>query len=185
MHHVSDNGKLFLVLDKAKKQRPKSSQGIIRCRPKNSEAMAMRSGAHGGLIAPLERGSGGITLTRTSSVFRAAASQHSEEFRPKCYQGIIRCRAGAGGQGRPRGDGKPVGLMCPLEMGVRGIETSGSGYLRQQIRKGRKGRAERQGLAHQHNTAKKSDRSANRASADAGPELAGRKPSRRWKARRP
>ena len=38
------------------------------------------------------------------------------------------------------------GLMCPLEKGVRGIETSGSGYLREQIRGGRKGRAERQGL---------------------------------------
>ena len=80
----------------------------------------------------------------------------------------------AGGQGRPRGDGKPVGLMCPLEKGVRGIETSGSWYLRQQIREGRKGRAERQGLAHQHNTAKKSDLRITRASSDAGPELAGR-----------
>ena len=38
------------------------------------------------------------------------------------------------------------GLMCPLEKGDRGIETSGSGYLRQQIRGGRKGRAERHGL---------------------------------------
>ena len=77
--------KLFSGQDKAKKQRPKSSHGIIRCRPKNSEAVGMRSGAHGG-------------------------------------------------------------LMCPLEKGVRGIETSGSGYLRQQIRGGHKGRAERQGL---------------------------------------
>ena len=64
--------------------------------------------------------------------------------------------------------------MCPLEKGVGGIETSGSGYLRQQIRGGRKGRAERHDLGQQHNTAKKSDRSATRASADAGPELAGR-----------
>ena len=113
MHHVSDNGKLFSGLDKAKKHRPKSYQGIIRCRPKNSDAVALRSGAHGG-------------------------------------------------------------LMCPLEKGVRGIETSGSGYLRQQIRGGRKGRAERQGLGQQHNPAKKSARSATRASSDAGPELAGR-----------
>ena len=45
-------------------------------------------------------------------------------------------------------------VMCPLEKGVRGIETSGSGYLRQQIREGRKGRAERQGLAQLHNMAK-------------------------------
>ena len=43
------------------------------------------------------------------------------------------------------------GLMCPLEKGVRGIETSGSGYLRQQIRGGRKGRAERQGLGQSPN----------------------------------
>ena len=62
---------------------------------------------------------------------------------------------GAGGQGRPRGDGKPIGPDRPLEKGVRGIETSGSGYLRQQIRGGRKGRAERQGLAQLHNIAKK------------------------------
>ena len=66
------------------------------------------------------------------------------------------------------------GLMCPLEKGVRGIETSGSGYLRQQIRGGRKGRAHRQGLGQRHNKAKNSDRRAARASADAGPELAGR-----------
>ena len=47
--------------------------------------------------------------------------------------------------------------------------------LRQQIRGGRKGRAERQGLGQQrHNKAKNSDRSATRASSDAGPELAGR-----------
>ena len=43
------------------------------------------------------------------------------------------------------------GLMCPLEKGDRGIETSGSGYLRQQIRGGRKGRAERQGLGQSPN----------------------------------
>ena len=107
-------GKLVSGLDKAKKQRPKSSQCILRCRPKNSEAVAMRSGAH-------------------------------------------------------------EGLMCPLEKGVRGIETSGSGYLRQQIRGGRKSHAELLGLGQQpHNIAKKSDRSATRASSDAGPELAGR-----------
>ena len=100
--------------NKAKKQRPKSYQGILRCRPKNSEAVAMRSGAH-------------------------------------------------------------VGLMCPLEKGVRGIETSGAWYLRLQIHGGRKGSAHRQGLGQRpHNIAKKSDRRATRASADAGPELAGR-----------
>ena len=78
----------------AKKQRPKCYQGIIRCWPKNSEAMAMRSGAHGG-------------------------------------------------------------LMCPLEKGVRRIETSGSGYLQQQIHGGRKGPAERRCLGQRHNKAKK------------------------------
>ena len=94
LHHTSDNGKLFSGLDKAKKQRPKSCHGILRCRPKNSEAVAMRSGAH-------------------------------------------------------------EGLMCPIEKGVRGIETSGSGYLRQQIRGGRKGRAHRRSLGQQpHNMAK-------------------------------
>mgnify|MGYP004603918945 CR=1 FL=1 len=39
----------------------------------------------------------------------------------------------------------------PLEKGDGGIETSGSGYLRQQIRGGRKGRAERQGLGQSPN----------------------------------
>ena len=95
MHHVSDNGKLFSGLDIAKKHRPKNYQDIIRCRPKNSEALAMRSGAH-------------------------------------------------------------EGLMCPLGKGVRGIETSGSGYLRQQIRGGRNGRAERQGLGQRPDTKKES-----------------------------
>ena len=54
--YVSDNGKLFSGLYKAKKHRPKSCQGIIRCRPKNSEAVAMRSGAHRGLMCPLKKG---------------------------------------------------------------------------------------------------------------------------------
>ena len=53
-------GKLVSGLDKAKKQRPKSCQGILRYRPKNSEAVAMRSGAHGGLMCPLKRGLGGL-----------------------------------------------------------------------------------------------------------------------------
>ena len=66
------------------------------------------------------------------------------------------------------------GVMCPIEKRVRGIGTSGSGYLRQQIRGGRKGRAHRQGLDQLHNIAKKSDRRITRASSDAGSELAGR-----------
>ncbi len=52
--------------------------------------------------------------------------------------------------------GAHVGLMCPLEKGDRGIETSGYGYLQQQIRGGRKGRAERQGLGQSPNTKKES-----------------------------
>ena len=91
---------------------------MLRCRPKNSKAVAMRSGAHGGLI-------------------------------------------------------------CPLEKGVRGIETSGSGYLLPQIRGGRKCRAHSQDLGQQqHNKAKNSDRRITRASSDAGPELAGRESNR-------
>ena len=56
LHHTSYNGKLFSGLDKAKKQRPKICQGILRCRPKNSEAVGMRSGEHGGLMCPLGKG---------------------------------------------------------------------------------------------------------------------------------
>ena len=36
--------------------------GIIRCRPKNSEAMAPSSGAHEGLMCPLEKGVRGIEI---------------------------------------------------------------------------------------------------------------------------
>ena len=64
----------------------------------------------------------------------------------KEQQGIFRCRAGVGGQGSHEAMESPEALMCSLEKGVRGIETSGSGYLRQQIRGGRKGRTECQGL---------------------------------------
>ena len=41
-------------------------------------------------------------------------------------QGIIRCRAGVGGQGKTCGDGKPEGPDRPLENGVVGIEISKS-----------------------------------------------------------
>ena len=47
------------------------------------------------------------------SGFGTAATQHSEGVSPKDYQGILRCRAGAGGQGRHRGDGKPGGPDVP------------------------------------------------------------------------
>ena len=56
--------------------------------------------------------------------FGAAAAQHCEKVCPKNQQGIFRCRAGAGGQGKPRGDGKPAGPDLPLEKGVGGIKTN-------------------------------------------------------------
>ena len=108
---------------------------------------------------------------RTSSGFGTTASQHSEEVRPKCYQGIIRCRP-KNSEAVALRSGAHGGLMCPLEKGVRGIETSGSGYLQDQIRGGRKGRAERQGLGHDRT--RRHDRRCDRASSDAGPKLAGR-----------
>ena len=67
------------------------------------------------------------------------------------------------------------GLMCPLEKGVRGIETSGSGYLRQQIRGGRKGRAERQGLGQ----------SPNKTTRLGGIEIGHQIPGRSWRAGQP
>ncbi len=54
----------FFQDETSKGVRPKGYQGIIRCRPKNSEAMAMRSGAHEGLMCPLEKGVGGIKKER-------------------------------------------------------------------------------------------------------------------------
>ena len=77
--------------------RPKCYLGIIRCRPKNSEAMAMRSGAHGGLMCPLEKGVRGLKQ-------------------------VIRCRAGVGGQGKPSGDGKPAGPDRPFGKGISSEE---------------------------------------------------------------
>ena len=50
----------FFQDETSKGVRPKGYQGIIRCRPKNSEAVAMRSGAHVGLMCPLEKGVRGI-----------------------------------------------------------------------------------------------------------------------------
>ena len=93
--------------------RPKCYLGIIRCRPKNSEAMAMRSGAHGGLMCPLEKGVRGIE------------AGHQMPGRSR--------RAG---KGRPCGDGKPAGPDRPLEKGVGRIK---------------KERAERQGLGQSPN----------------------------------
>ena len=121
----------------AKKHRPKSCQGIIRCRPKNSEAVAIRSGAHGGLMCPLEKGVRGIETSGSGYLRqqirggrkgreerRGLAQLHNmaKQHRPKDYQGIIRCRAGAGGQGRPSGDGKPAGPNRPLGKGMSSEE---------------------------------------------------------------
>ena len=39
---------------------------------------------------------------------------------------VIRCRAGVGGQGKPCGDGKPVGPDRSLEKGVGGFKTLGT-----------------------------------------------------------
>ena len=71
----------------------------------------MRFGAHEGLMCPLENGVGGLRR-------------------------VIRCRAGAGGQGSHRGDGKLAGPDRPLGKGVGGIK---------------KERAERQGLGQSPN----------------------------------
>ena len=88
--------------------------------------MALRSGAHGGLMCPLEKGVRGI--------------ETGHQMPGRSWRAM-----------KASGDGKPVGPDRPLEKGVRGIETSGSGYLREQIRGGRKGRAERQGLGQSPN----------------------------------
>ncbi len=59
------------------------------------------------------------TVFLSSQIARLSVQRHSSETK-----GIIRCRAGVGGQGRHSGDGKPVGPDCPLEKGVGGgIET--------------------------------------------------------------
>ena len=113
--------------------------------------MAMRSGAHGGLMCPLEKGVRGIE-TSVSGYLRqqirggrkgraerqGLAQLHNiaKKRRPKDKQGIIRCRAGAGGQGSPSGDGKPAGPDHPLGKGVGGIK---------------KERAERRGLGQSPN----------------------------------
>ena len=64
----------------AKKHRPKSYQGILRCRPKNSEAVALRSGAHGGLTCPLEKGVGEIKKERAE--LQGLEQSPNEKTRP-------------------------------------------------------------------------------------------------------
>ena len=46
----------------------------------------------------------------------------AKKHRPKCYQGILRCRAGAGGQEKPIGDGKPADPDRPLGKGMSSEE---------------------------------------------------------------
>ena len=97
----------------------------------------MPSGAHGGLVCPLEKGVRGIETSGSGYLRqqirggrkgrahrRGLGQQHNiaKKHRPKDYQGIIRCQAGAGEQGRPRGDGKPAGPDRPLRKGVGGIK---------------------------------------------------------------
>ena len=98
----------------------------------------MRSGAHGGLMCPLEKGVRGIETNgsgylrqqirggRKGRAERQGLGQRphniAKKQRPKRYQGILRCRAGAGGQGRPRGDGKPAGPNRPLGKGMSSEE---------------------------------------------------------------
>ena len=97
----------------------------------------MRSGAHVGLMCPLEKGVRWIETSgsgylhqqirggRKGRAERQGLGQQrhkiAKKHRPKSYQGIIRCRAGAGGQGKLSGDGKPAGPDRPLGKGVGGI----------------------------------------------------------------
>jgi len=73
----------------------------MRCRPKNSEAVTMRSGAHEGLTCPLEKGVRGIETGHQMP----GRSRRAEQ---------------------PCGDGKPVGPDRPLENGISGINKSSS-----------------------------------------------------------
>ena len=90
--------------------------------------MAMRSGAHEGLMCPLEKGVRGIEIGHQTTgrvrVFATANTWRTQSVDCMTTQGIIRCRAGAGGQWQPCGDGKPVGPDRPLEKGVGGIRTN-------------------------------------------------------------
>ena len=52
--------------------------------------------------------------------FPADRSDHAQQ------QGIIRCRAGVGGQGSHAAMESPEALMCPLENGISGINKSSS-----------------------------------------------------------
>ena len=92
----------FSGLDIAKKQRPKNYQGILRCRPKNSEAVAMRSGAHGGLICPLEKGvSGDWDVSSDAGPELASRENHAAMESPQAL--IAPLKRGSGGLKLTRG----------------------------------------------------------------------------------
>ena len=61
---------------------------------------------------------GGNHVAAVRSLFKRNNKGATEQ------QGIIRCRAGVGGQGSRVAMESPQALMCPLEKGVRGIKTS-------------------------------------------------------------
>ena len=61
----------------------------------------------------------GSNRVRQQSPVMSDRSGHAQQ------QGIIRCRAGVGGQGSHEAMESPKALICPLEKGVRGIKISG------------------------------------------------------------
>ena len=62
-------------------------------------------------------------LSRTAARARSAQGTSQAEF---LREGIFRCRAEVGGQGKLCGDGKPAGPDVPLENGFSGINKSSS-----------------------------------------------------------
>ena len=62
------------------------------------------------LMCPLEKGVRGIEISKSSRRQPCCCCPVTVQ---KEQQGIIRCRAGVGGQGKPCGDGKPVGPDVP------------------------------------------------------------------------
>ena len=70
---------------------------------------------------PHEKGVGGIEIGKSSRRQPCCCCPVTVQ---KEQQGIFRCRAGVGWQGSRAAMESPQALMCPLEKGVRGIETS-------------------------------------------------------------
>ena len=63
---------------------------------------------------------GGNLVAAVRSLFKRSNKGATEQ------QGIIRCRAGVGGQGSRAAMESPQALMCPLENGISGINKSSS-----------------------------------------------------------